>query len=179
MASDNVPIGTIVAWAGPSNLVPTGWLICNGDPIYQRQFPDLCAIIQDYWGPIDAVSGQHILPDLRALFLRGVSSSRNDAYADPDQNTRQSNNGRPNEVGSLQQDAFQGHWHDQRWAHPPCKGDQPDNADGGNERNGFYPNSLQITNPIQDDKNSGVPRTSSETRAKNAYVYYIIKAIQS
>lgn len=175
-ASDNVPIGTIVAWAGPSNLIPGGWLICNGDPIYQNQFPVLCGIIQDYWGPVDAVSGQHTLPDLRALFLRGINGSRSDLFSDPEIGNRVSSNHRPNDVGSVQLDAFQGHWHSFNWTHPPSYGGD-NNTKRGDERNGHYVTNLQITDAVSDNRN-GNPRISSETRSKNAYVYYIVKAAQ-
>ena len=110
-AIDNVPVGTIVAWAGPTNLVPQGWLICNGDQIYQNTFPALCAIIQDYWGPFDAASGLHTLPDLRAMFLRGVNGSRRDSYTDTENLQRTSNNNHSNDVGSLQHQEFAAHNH--------------------------------------------------------------------
>jgi hypothetical protein len=175
LPNDFTPVGTIVAWAGPANLVPQGWLICNGEPIYQNQFPDLCAIIQDYWGAVNPVSGEHVLPDLRSMMLRGVSGSRNDSFADPETANRLSANGRPNDVGSFQQDAFQGHWHSFNWTHAPSYGG-PNNTDGGDQRNGHYVTNLTITDPIADGRNGNV-RTSSETRSKNAYVHYIIKAV--
>ena len=175
VADDNVPVGTIVAWAGPENLIPKGWLMCNGEPIYQNQFPALCAVIQDFWGPVNAVSGEHVLPDLRSMFLRGVTESRNDSFFDPDSASRTSINGRPNEVGSLQHDAFQGHWHSFTWSHAPSYGG-PNNTDGGTQRNGHYVTNLTITDPISDNRNGAV-RVSSETRVKNAYVYYLIKAV--
>jgi hypothetical protein len=173
--TDGVPVGTILSWAGPTNLVPPGWLICNGEPIYQNQFPALCAILQDYWGRVNPVSGEHTLPDLRSMVLRGVNGSRNDNYKDPEITSRISANARPNDVGSFQQDAFQGHWHSFSWTHNPSYGGD-NNTDGGDERNGHFITQLSITDPITDGK-SGIPRTSSETRPKNAYVHYIIKAI--
>ena len=174
MPIDDMPVGSIVAFAGPTNLIPSGWLQCNGDPIYARDFPDLCGIIQDYWGPVNAISGEHVLPDLRAMILRGVNGSRNDSYADPEVQIRVSHNGRPNDVASLQTDAFQGHFHSLAWDHAPSIGREPNNTDGGDERNGFYPQSLSVTGPTQGQ--DGPVRVSVETRPKNAYVYYIIKA---
>lgn len=76
-------------------------------------------------------------------------------------------------VGSYQQDAFQGHWH------PQSAG-----AVAGNQFNsgGRYADGNETTSntglfakdPTADEIN-GTPRTSSETRPKNAYVNYIIK----
>lgn len=174
VANDNVPVGTIVAFAGPTSLIPPGWLICNGDQIYQNMFPELCNIIQDYWGPTNPLSGQHHLPDLRGIFLRGVNGPRNDEFSDPEKLNRYSNNNRSNDVGSFQQDAFQGHYHDQSWTHSPSYGGS-NNTEGGDQRNGHYVTELKITDPIPDGRN-GTPRVATETRAKNAYVYYIIKA---
>lgn len=183
LAIDNVPVGTIVAWAGPSNLVPQGWLICNGDQVYQNQFPSLCAIIQDYWGPSNN-AGQHILPDLRAMFLRGINGSRNDSFSDPQKNDRNSQNGNPNNVGSLQHDCIQGHWHINRKGPGGAANWGPQSVYDGNT---FAPSNKNnnvsggqmgwdATDIINDGTN-GSPRISSETRPNNAYVYYIIKAI--
>lgn len=56
------PIGSIVAF--PSDSIPLGWLLCNGQMITQSEYPELYALI----GPK--------VPDLRGQFLRGNDNGR-------------------------------------------------------------------------------------------------------
>jgi len=108
------------------------------------------------------------------MFLRGVNGSGNDIYADPGLNIRGRVKGRLNDVGSFEQDAFQGNHHSYAWSNPPGYGG-PNNTDGVDQRNGHYVTTLTITDPVTDGRN-GNPRVSMETRPKNVYVYYLIKA---
>ncbi len=59
------------------------------------------------------MTGAVKLPDLRGLFLRGVSGSRNDAWRDPDADGRKDDAGNQvgNRVGSLQEDSLKSHTH--------------------------------------------------------------------
>lgn len=172
-----VPIGTIIAFAGEYNKIPAGWYECDGRELSKDAFPDLFQAIGTVWGGSGIPS--FYLPDLRGMFLRGVSG---DSDNDPDKTTRSSPRSEPsgnpgnngNLVGSIQYDAFQGHRHGISWSHGSPSYGGPNNTDSGDERNGHYFTELTITNPINDGTN-GEPRTAKETRGKNAYIYYIIK----
>ena len=161
-----LPIGTIIAWAGPQPTVPPGWLLCNGDQVSRLTFPDLCNVIQDYWG---AITGNpqifHRLPDLRGVFLRGVTMERSDQFSDPDvsQRTHQKP-GVSNDVGSFQKDSIIRHTHDLAG----FAANRQDWKAGGNPEGNFVVvHATQTTTPVG----------STETRPRNAYVHYIIRAL--
>jgi len=171
------PIGTVVAFAGPKNKVPDGWLICDG-ALYDRtekiprttklKYAALFDAIGVTWGG-DAAN-KFAVPDLRGLFLRGVSE---DSGKDPDSSTRSvsrenlpSQGNKGNNVGSKQNDAINDHTHSY-----PYGSWQHNGEDGsgigyvGVDRHQTW-NSNGI---IEADKRA------RETRPKNANVYYIIK----
>lgn len=60
--TDNVPVGTVVAFFGPESKIPEGWKVCDGKTIDEELA----------WG-IDADRGEDgtQLPDLRNRFIRG------------------------------------------------------------------------------------------------------------
>lgn len=160
---NNTPIGTIIAWPGPPSTWPDGWLECNGDGISSESYPKLCDVLLDYWGPRKGDNSRiHILPDLRGVFLRGTNGSRDDSYSDPEAQSRSASNGRKNEVGSYQSDAFQEHTiPHQRSIGPGLV------AECGNCA-GVFHSSREEQNIVV----SG----AKETRPSNANVYFLIKS---
>jgi len=195
-----VPIGTIVAFGGQA--VPDGWLLCNGYEINVAASPEykpLFDVIGTAWGGNSSLQTFRI-PDLRGRFLRGVDGTANE---DPNKGNSDriamypgGNTG--NNVGSYQPDAFQGHWH--KIGEVPNFGwntglspmgsalagvgaSRADSRDYVNGKSGYnFARADDITTDVFEMNNpnaigpSGVPRTSSETRKKNVYVNYIIKA---
>ncbi|MBU0487030.1 MAG: tail fiber protein [Bacteroidetes bacterium] len=170
-----VPAGTVVAYFGTTP--PSGWLLCDGTAISRTTYANLYAAIGSFCGSGDG-STTFNLPDLRGVFLRGVNGTRSDTIADPDKDNRvasKSGGNTGNNVGSLQNDAFQGHWHSYYTNYTSLT------TEGGANRVdeistsniGFTPVG-RLGQPISDGT-SGTPRTTSETRPKNVYVYYIIK----
>ncbi|MEQ8239148.1 MAG: tail fiber protein [Cyclobacteriaceae bacterium] len=174
--SSFIPVGTIISFAGDTSKIPDGWTICDGRPLLRNEYAALFAVISANWGVGDGLNTFNI-PDLRGMFLRGTDLG---SMNDPDSDSRFGGLS-SDKVGSSQDDAFQGHWHEVRskTSNMPItfpnggvigySGDTPPNAPpiGAAE--------YQIAkNPI-DDGTNGTPRTSSETRPKNAYVNYIIK----
>lgn len=172
------PVGTVVAFAGPTP--PAGWLLCDGAAVNRTTYADLYAVIGDTWGYGDQ-SATFNLPDLRGRFLRGVNdppaSGEPDPARDPDVGSRSEckpGGATGDSVGSVQEDAFQGHRHDSHvtryssdnshnWTYTYQYGDT---TSGDTVQ--------MVEDPVTDSVN-GPPRTSSETRSKNAYVNYIIK----
>lgn len=162
--------GSIVAFGGPKDKVPQGWLACDGT-LYDRtkpQFKPLFEVIGTTWGGDGA--NRFAVPDLRGLFLRGVSESTD---VDPEKDLREpsrrdlnAQGNQKNEVGSKQPDRVGDHTHRQEY---PNYHSSDRVAGGGNYRRVM----LEEWNAERSVK-SQTPQPT-ETRPKNAYVYYIIK----
>lgn len=98
-ASQLVPPGTVVAFAGPT--APAGWLLCNGAAVSRSTYSALFAVIGTAHGKGDG-STTFTLPDYRGRFLRGVDAG---AGRDPNASTRTAANPGGNTgdaVGSVQ-----------------------------------------------------------------------------
>jgi len=69
-----VPTGGLLMWTGAVNVVPTGWLLCDGSEVSQTTYADLYAVIANIYGtPLD--SANFVLPNLVDKFVAGVGSS--------------------------------------------------------------------------------------------------------
>ena len=157
----SVPIGTIMMWSGNRDFVPQNWKICDGSLIEKRKHQKLCKIIGDSWGKGDAENCQ--LPDLRGVFVRGVTEERKDEYRDVDVNTRHASNGKINDVGSFQVHAFQKHDHVVRYRKAEIATGKHHAGEG------------KFTNVNANGATTTITGGGNETRPNNAYVYYIIK----
>ena len=156
------PAGCILAFGGTN--VPPGWLLCDGSAVSRSAYSNLLSAIGTAWGSGDG-STTFGLPDLRGMFLRGVTGSRTDPYADPDAASRTNataggNSG--NLVGSVQMDTFQSHNHTTTLRIE---------AAGG----GPYPNFLRDGGSVGSINYPSTSTGGAETRPKNVYVNYIIK----
>lgn len=163
----NAPVGAIVAWPGPLSTLPEHWKLCNGEYLLSSAYPALLAVCQNYWGPYagSGVNQSFKLPDLRGMFLRGVNEDRVDDYQDPDRLSRISTSGNPNEVGSTQDDQFQSHSHNLTKAVLVHK-----NA-GVAPHEDMDPGAWAAFVKMSVSASGG-----NETRPKNAYVNWIVKA---
>lgn len=184
----DVPVGAVLPYAGPINtctrtlLARRGWLFCDGSVLVCAEYPELFRVIRRSYGWPDehaGDSGWFCLPDLRGVFLRGVSggATRCDGTPrDPDaaarQNARCNGSGNTGDaVGSVQTDAFQVHEHGYQHLveQPPpalCK-EKP--------VTGLTLKDFTST-PIEAEPGQADPRTSTETRPLNVYVNFVIKA---
>lgn len=187
------PIGSVQAFAGPKDHIPSGWRECNGDTIRRSRFPALFRVIGISWGEGNGRTTFN-LPDLRGVFLRGVAGTSN---LDPDVLLRErirpgGNTG--NAVGSLQQfgtalprktpfstgNENQQHQHDYFDAHfAEVHAGADQRLEGSN--NGFdgdngafgrtrktAPNTVSHTHEV-------TAGGDGETRPVNAYVYWICR----
>lgn len=164
-----VPVGAIEGFG--NNTAPIGWLECVGQTVSRTTYASLFALIGTSFGAGDGVSTFH-LPDLRSRFLRGRDEG---SGRDPDAASRTASNAggaTGDNVGSVQDDAFQGHYHTTR----------------GTLTESGIQNSLERTETGTDNNQTGqvcattpstgingVPRTSNETRPVNITVKYYIK----
>lgn len=100
------PAGMIMPFAGPVENIPAGWLLCDGSAVSRSEYANLYDAIGVCWGTGDNATTFN-LPDLRGMFLRGVSG---DSGNDPDADSRvvlTDNGGNTgNNVGSYQGDAI-------------------------------------------------------------------------
>jgi len=192
------PVGAIVAFGGA--VAPAGWLLCDGSLVARASFADLYAVVGDAYGEGDGATTFH-LPDLRGRFPRGVDGG---VGRDPDAPSRVASNSGGNvgdAVGSLQDDAVQGHRHghsdpghshgvtDPGHSHtyygwifigPYAAGAGANFASGptGTSLTGISidasSTNVAILDPAADGEH-GTPRISSETRPQNVSVNYIVK----
>lgn len=157
-----LPIASIIAYGGKSSSIPAGWLICDGRGLESKKYPKLFSSLSTNWGDgsedTDSTTDFNI-PDLRGMFLRGVSDSTDN---DPDAYVRHAPKHGGNSgdiVGSVQNHACvtqsqAGSYMDQSSSF---------NVQGERIQWSEYTSSSY--------KNTG----SNETRPVNAYVYFIIK----
>ena len=141
--------------------------------VSQTTYSDLYAVIGCNFG---CSGGNFNLPDFRGRFLRGRDGS---SGRDPDSGSRTAMNTGGNtadNVGSVQVDAFQGHWHDVEVSGglgnyaSGIFGAVNNNAGGFSNVGSYY----RAANIISNGTN-GTPRITSETRPVNASVNWIVK----
>jgi len=167
-----IPSGVVFPFAGTT--APFGYLVCDGSAVSRAEYKELFQAIGTSHGSGDGSTTFNI-PDYRGRFLRGVDGT---AGLDPDKASRTAMNvggNTGNNVGSIQSDAFQGHNHEfkNQWA-AGATGYNHNRGDWQGYGGTYSGGRNDVRNPISDGTN-GTPRTTSETRPKNANVNYIIK----
>ncbi len=157
-----VPIGTILAYAGlvdgnaRGELARQGWLVCDGEEYSEEEYPELEDTIGAIYG--STRPGMFNVPDLRGRFVRGVDAG---VGRDPDVESRSGGDVRTR-LGSVQEDELRSH------DHPvPVLGDVDPN---GQSACGRDPG-VRVPGGYRTRATGG-----EETRPKNIYVNWIIKA---
>lgn len=156
-----VPIGTIVAYAGPTDTIPEGWLPCDGRELHRKgDFANLFDAIGTCWG--GTATDKFNIPDLLGYFLRGVDGGSGN---DPDAAKRRDGAGNKilgPVVGSYQRDALKSHNHGL-----PPHGHENVQLGGSSLVQNFQQQYTFQTEPSAPE--------ALETRPKNAAVYWIIR----
>lgn len=201
----SLPVGSIIAHAAPVafdqpksadypaaqhgayqlHLARQGWLLCDGSSIIIARYPQLFRAIGYIYGQGYDAQGQpqagfFQLPDYRGRQLRGVNGDACDPLGidgalqlrDPDASIRiaQGPGGwAGNAVGSVQYDAVQDHVHSYQMA-----GSTPQVAQQGGQ--GSSTNSPTNSGPAKNAAGTPALRASQETRGKNQYVHFLIRA---
>ena len=166
------PIGGGFMWYGLPDKIPSNCRICDNSTVAISSYTKLNDNLGGAWG----TDGVNInLPDLRGRFPRGVDGS---AGVDPDKVSRTAANtggNTGNAVGSVQGDAFQNFTSTINKVQGFTGGMVASGAastanlvNGGNSSGGA-PYADVTINP------SITARTSTETRPKNANVYFVIR----
>lgn len=147
------PIGTISPFGG--SVVPSGYLLCNGQEVNRATYEELFAVIGTAFGSGNG-STTFNLPDLREATTKGIGlSGKSDNHY--------SENGVT--LGEFIEDRLQSHTHGIRNG---FDGADPDSAERGDGRHGYSAKS-----------NDASGRTGNTTEVKAVGVNYIIKAKQS
>jgi len=182
--------------------MPAGFLLCDGQPVSVSEYGQLWLKVRVADGPgFRGCWGgdgnpNFNLPDLMGRFLRGVDKDTNGQPTNPPRDPDRGNDkrlaSRPggnvgNNVGSIQEDALQSHKHpDKGHGHStdatrPTGEVQSDDSDqraappnppAASVGTGF----ANLGDPADSGTGAGVVRHGQETRPKNAYVYWIIRA---
>lgn len=170
------PSGAVLSYAGST--APAGFLRCDGSAVSRTTYADLFAAIGTAHGTGDG-STTFNLPDYRGRFLRGWSDAQT---RDPDRASRTAmatGGATGDNVGSVQLDAAQGHFHDLQNASGTVQArwrtDLGTGAGGGGVMVNDGSSGIVQARAMQTNGTQGTPRTSSETRPVNAYVMFIIK----
>lgn len=169
------PAGMVSPFAGPVESIPAGWLLCDGSEISRTEYANLYDAIGVCWGIGDGATTFN-LPDLRGMFLRGVSGdSGNDADAESRVVLNDNGGNTGNNVGSYQGDAIRNiTGSTQNSAEFHLSGNDSTGAlsteERGNRNNGTGSGGSFITF----DASRVVP-VGGDNRPKNVYVNYIIK----
>ena len=156
LSLSGVYVGSVMAWM--TGTAPDGWLIMDGSAISRTTYSDLFSVIGSTYGDGDGTTTFN-LPDTRGMFLRGVSGTSN---ADPDKGSRtdRGDGTTGNNVGTKQGDQLKSHQHS-----TGLRRDGDAFAPG--EDSGLTSSGAYLT------ENTG----GNETRPKNIYVNWIIRAL--
>jgi hypothetical protein len=83
VAIPSFPVGTVIAFAGPKDRIPPGWLLCDGNPYPVAKYQDLFDVIGHMYGDVRE-SGMFAVPDFRGRFLRGLNHDAVGVGRDPE-----------------------------------------------------------------------------------------------
>lgn len=202
MPTNLLPVGSIIPYAGPIDnpndpkgagkypaygskaydlyLEQHGWLVCDGRTVLVAKYPELFRVIGFIYG--QAGPGKFMLPDYRGRVLRGVNldaQGPDKLPRDPQasQRTASGEGGwTGNQVGSVQDDAFQAHDH----LYQKAVSLKPQGYAGSGAYNSYEIPETQTDGAVNPTKNPDAIsiRQAPETRVKNAYVNFIIKYSQ-
>ncbi|MDQ8202390.1 phage tail protein [Pelagicoccus sp. SDUM812003] len=190
------PAGMIAPFAGSSDKVPDGWLLCDGSELVASAYPELYDIIGKSWGGRQESAGETTidyfnLPDLRGMFLRGANLDRSDEFADEGPRSVSSSDAGTTQVDSLKlhrhawglgsngSDLQTWHINESPYTILDFKGDRQ--IENGNDD--FEDNYLDVRlnsgDRVYTAPDSTIDASDSftpgETRPRNAAVNYIIK----
>ena len=159
-AVDLLPVGIIVAWAGSGDVIPAGWLLCDGGEVPAGS--KLGQVLLKTWGEAKG-AGMVKLPDLRGWFLRGADHGSGRDPGALDNRHALALGGNPLGKGSIQEHAVGSHHH--RIPLDSGPGIYQGSAAAGGKASPLY----EIVAPVDG--------AGPETRPANVSVDYIIKAI--
>jgi microcystin-dependent protein len=170
-----VPVGSIVAFAGPKANIPKGWMLCNGAKIHKGKmgYEELRQAIGYTYG--GSVQDEYLmLPNFNGLFLRGIDLTGN------------IDKGGTRKVGNIQRDSTSLPNHpfktnkDGNQKHNYSSNDMAANRGG---KDGYWYSSQTPRSPRTTGDASHIHTISvggdEETRPVNGAIFWIIKITNS
>lgn len=163
----SVPIGGTIIWH--LDTIPPDYLIADGSSLLTANYQELFTVLGYTYGGSGATFN---LPNLQGYFLRGWDNAEGN---DPDAASRtdRGDGTTGDNVGTKQEDAFQGHWH------ATAISDYVAGGGIGAPRYAFPSAAITTSWPAarqaSTDGTHGDPRISSETRSKNINVLFCIR----
>jgi microcystin-dependent protein len=171
-------IGEVKTFAGAA--APEGYLLCQGQAVSRTTYANLFDVLGTSHGQGDG-STTFNLPDYRGRFLRGRASG---SANDPDRASRTAmatGGATGDSIGSVQVDSFQNITGSVVTTYAVVRSGQTGALAASTFSGGTaitspsFPASASSGSIDFNASSSPGARTSTETRAKNAYVNYIIK----
>lgn len=159
-----IPPGAVMSFA--MSAAPVGWLACDGTAVSRDQYSSLFTAVGTTYG-VGNNSTTFNVPNLQGQFVRGLTTNQSTASRDPLSASRV--------LGNVQNDAFQGHWHNLYYSAGVRGTASPfNNVDLISVIPGDGYNDNRVKEAIADGTN-GTPRITSETRPINIALLYCIK----
>ena len=165
----NIPCGVILLW--PNNIIPSGWLICDGSLLSKIEYINLFNVIGYLYGGYE---NNFNIPNTQGLFIRSVG--------------QQNINGMiyKSELGNIQNDNIRQHNHtykDTCFSYDTISNKLGVEINNTNDNTLYYrTNNNDITNNNQNnniDLQTSIYGNGLETYPANIGLYYIIKAFNS
>lgn len=157
--------------------IPFGWMLCDGSEVSRSEYTNLFNAVGVCWGIGDG-STTFNLPDLRGMFLRGVSGdSGNDSDADGRIVLNDNGGNTGNQVGSYQSDAIRNITGSFNLEDCWC-GEGTDvfrRTNSQNSHGNWWESNGANRKATYEFDASRVVSVGSDNRPKNVYVNYIIK----
>lgn len=76
-SASEVPVGSVIPFAGSSDNVPEGWLLCNGDLVLIESYPSLALVLNGRFNDDEGDLPTHFrLPDMRGMIVLGQGINR-------------------------------------------------------------------------------------------------------
>jgi microcystin-dependent protein len=184
-ASNGVPVGSIIPFGGKAEKIPAGWLACDGTTYdgSKPAYAQLYDVLGNSWGGSGTTFN---VPDLRGYFLRGVDPGNSRDIDAGGRSALYSGGNTAQNVGSYEGDQYAAHNHSASagnagaHTHDYVSGwgsgagiSNGGHASGEIGRMGTWNTSTSAgdhSHTITVNNNGG-----TETRPKNANVFYIIK----
>lgn len=67
-------VGEVRMWMGPTDRIPNGWILCDGRPLKQADFPRLHGLLATRFNTASTLADEFNVPDLRTRGPRGADS---------------------------------------------------------------------------------------------------------
>jgi len=76
-SAGEIPVGSIIPFAGDTSAMPSGWLVCDGNLVSAVEYPSLAMVIGTRYNDDGGEAAEMFrLPDLRGMVVVGMGTNR-------------------------------------------------------------------------------------------------------